>query len=294
MCERCPWCTSYQSPAFAGPWYRVYAEKFEPLILIARRDTSLLCGILCLAVSADDGAVVAAGANQAEYQSWVSDAECGNEFALAAVLAIRREFPSSLLEFRYLPPAAPLDWLRDSRLRSRFVLSKKSRPLLQFPKMTNSLFKANNRKRLKGLKKLGEMEFRRLTSPEELAAILDEFMDFYDLRLGAMHGMEPFARDPLKKSFQLELMKEPGLLHVTVLMAGNLLASTQLNVCDRKQLHLNLIGYNPMLAKHSPGKFHIHMLSQMLIAQGCQELDLTPGGDPYKEHSPTRTTRLLY
>jgi hypothetical protein len=44
-----------------------------------------------------------------------------------------------------------------------------------------------------------------------------------------------------------------------------------------------LIGYNPLLAKHSPGKFHIHLLSQMLIAEGYEELDLTPGGDPYKE-----------
>lgn len=283
LCDRCPWSTSYQSPAFAGAWYRVYAEKFEPVIVTARSETSSLCGILCLAVANEDGALVVAGANQSEYQSWVSDPELENEFAPAAVRLLRREFPSRLLEFRYLPPGVPLDWLKDRSLTSRVVLSKKSRPLLRFAQMTDSLSKANNKKRLKGLKKLGEMEFRRVTSAEELEEVFDDFIDFYDIRLGAMHGMEPFAEDPLKRSFQLELMKEPGLFHVTILTAGNLLASAHLNVCDRKQVHLNLIGYNPLLAKHSPGKFHIHMLSQMLIAQGCEELDLTPGGDPYKE-----------
>lgn len=284
LCERCPWSTSYQLPAFTLAWYRIYAGKFEPVIVTGRDQAGELCGVLCMAVSLDEGELVAAGTTQAEYQTWVSGPESAGEFALGAVLALRREFSNQVLEFCYLPPGVPLNWLADRRVRSGVVLTKKPRPLLRFARMSDdSLNKTNNKKRLKGLKKLGGLAFRKLTGADELAAVFDEFASFYDLRLGAMHGIEPFAQDPLRKSFQLELMKEPGLLHATILKAGDRLASAHINVRDGKQLHLNLIGYNPLLAKHSPGKFHIHMLSQMLIAEGCEELDLTPGGDPYKE-----------
>jgi CelD/BcsL family acetyltransferase involved in cellulose biosynthesis len=284
LCERCPWSTSYQLPAFVRTWYRIYGSRYEPVIVTSHAGNSELCGILCLALSLKDGRLVVAGDAQSEYQCWVSDAAIGNDFAAAAVLGARREFPDRVLEFRYLPPESPLAWLADPLLRSRPVLTRKRRPLLRFAEMdADSLNKANNKKRLKGLKKLGEMEFRRLSGAGELAEILREFETFYDLRLGAMHGSEPFAQDALKRPFHLALMNEPGLLHVSVLKVGSRLASMQINVCEGKQLHLNLIGYNPLLAKHSPGKFHLHLLSQMLIAEGYEELDLTPGGDPYKE-----------
>jgi CelD/BcsL family acetyltransferase involved in cellulose biosynthesis len=254
------------------------------VIVTAHDGASVLSGILCLAVSLKDGRLVVAGDHQAEYQCWVSDEALGNDFASAAVLAIGREFPDRVLEFRYLPPKAPLDWLTDPLLRLGPVLTRKRRPLLRFAEMEeDSLNKTNNKKRLKGLKKLGELEFRRLSCTAELAAVLPEFEACYDLRLGAMHGSEPFAQDPLKRAFHLALMDEAGFLHVSILRVGSRLASMQINVCEGRQLHLNLIGYNPLLAKHSPGKFHIHLLSQMLIAEGYEELDLTPGGDPYKE-----------
>jgi CelD/BcsL family acetyltransferase involved in cellulose biosynthesis len=283
LCECCPWSTSYQLPAFVLAWYRIYGGKFEPVIVTGRDQVGGLAGILCMAV-AGDGELVGAGATQAEYQTWVSRPESAGEFALGAVVALRREFPGRVVEFRYLPPGVPLDWLADPLVRSGAVLTKKPRPLLRFAEMSDdSLNKTNNKKRLKGLKKLGGLDFRKLSGADELAAVFDEFASFYDLRLGAMHGTEPFAQDPLKKQFQLELMKEPGLLHATILKAGDRLASAHINVRDGKQIHLNLVGYNPLLAKHSPGKFHIHMLTQMLIAEGCEEMDLTPGGDPYKE-----------
>jgi CelD/BcsL family acetyltransferase involved in cellulose biosynthesis len=306
LCDRCPWSTSYQLPAFAGTWYRVYAEGYESLLVTSRKDSGALSGLMCLAAARSGGEPVFAGASQSEYQTWISDPEIGDEFALAAALAIRAAFPSSTLEFRYLPPSAPLQWLTDPRIRSGALLTEKRRPLLRFAEMSaDSLRKTNNKKRLKGLKKLGELEFARLRSPEQLAAILDHVALFHDLRQLAMHGLEPFAGDPMKKQFHLELMKEPGLLHVTALKAGDQLAAAQINLCDRKQIHLNLMTYNPMLARHSPGKFHIHMLSQMLVEEGFEDLDLTPGGDPYKERFanthdaayvlrlfPTRTARL--
>jgi CelD/BcsL family acetyltransferase involved in cellulose biosynthesis len=284
LCARCPWSTSYQLPAFATTWYRVYAQSFEPILVTAHTDAGELSGILALAASRADASLCIAGQEQSEYQTWINDPAQAKDFPAEAIAAVRKCFPDDVLEFRYLPPAVPLDWLSDQRVRANAVLVKKNRPLLRFSEMTeDSLNKANNKKRLKVLKKHGEIEFIRITDVDTLAAMLDDLIPCYDLRLGAMHGYEPFAQDPFRKQFQLELMKQPGLLHVSVLRVGKLLAAAHVNVCDKQQLHLHLICYNPLLAKHSPGKFHIHLLAQMLIADQYQEIDLTPGGDPYKE-----------
>ena len=52
------WSTTYQSPAFLRAWYRIYATKFEPVIVTAYSSNSELCGVLCLAVSQETGRLV--------------------------------------------------------------------------------------------------------------------------------------------------------------------------------------------------------------------------------------------
>jgi GNAT superfamily N-acetyltransferase len=66
-------------------------------------------------------------------------------------------------------------------------------------------------------------------------------------------------------------------------MCGERIASFQINTIDRKHVLLSLISHNPLLADHSPGKFHVLLLGKMLLEQGYERIDLTPGGDPYKE-----------
>ncbi len=283
LCDRCPWSTAYQRPAFAHSWYRVYADRFEPILIVAQ-DSSSLTGILCLAQSTVDDRLVVAGTPQSAYQAWVCDPRDGNEFALAAVIAARARFPHASIEFRHLPPLAPTSWLSDARVASRALLTPKRRPLLRFADLpVDPLQKPNNRKRLKVFRKSGELEFRRLHQPQELESILDELIAFYELRQFAMNGIEPFTSDPLKRPFHLELMRQPNLLHVTTLSVGGRLASAHINIIEPRHVCLNLIAYNPLFGKHSPGKFHMHLLTRMLIAEGCDQVDLTPGGDPYKE-----------
>lgn len=232
---------------------------------------------------AQDGRVVFAGESQAEYQAWVCEPESADEFAVEALLALRVMFPDATLEFRYLPPLVPLRWLADPRVEGLTLLTANRRPLIRFAAISkDSLAKPNNKKRLKKLQNHGELKFGRVIEVAELESIFDDFAGFHDLRHMAMYGIAPFASDAFRKSFWLELMKTPGLLHVTALRAGDQLASVHINVCDGRQLRLHLFAHNPSLAKHSPGKFHIHLLSQMLIAEGYESIDLTPGDDPYK------------
>jgi CelD/BcsL family acetyltransferase involved in cellulose biosynthesis len=131
------------------------------------------------------------------------------------------------------------------------------------------------------------MELRRLTRPDELQPVLDRIIRWYDERRLAVNGSAPFHNDPLKKPFHLALMAPPGLMHVTTLTFGDHLASAHINVCGKCEVHVGVIAHDPELAKHSPGKLHLLLLSDLLRREGFEQLDLTPGGDAYKDRFVT-------
>ena len=110
LCDQCPWSTAYQTPGFARAWYMTYRSRWEPLLMVARGIEGQLQGLLPLAVAPATGELVAAGAHQAEYQSWISPPALGDAFAVHAIRALRRQIPSAVLKLWYLPPDTPVGW----------------------------------------------------------------------------------------------------------------------------------------------------------------------------------------
>lgn len=286
LSEQCPWATAFQTPEFARAWYGTYRGRWEPLLLLCRDADGRLKGLLALAVSTSDGKVVVAGTHQAEYHAWICRPDLGDCFAREVFQTLREQFPSATLTFRYLPPGAPVGWLADPGAKRMCLLKAQSRPLLLFSdgtKIAKSLKKGGNKSRLRRLAKNGPVQLKRVTTPSELEAVFDTVIRCYDARRLAVNGSAPFQNDPLKKPFHLAMMQARGLLHVTVLMAGDQVASTHVNVCGKKQVHLGLIAHNPLLARQSPGKLHILMLADLLLREGYEQLDMTPGGESYKD-----------
>jgi CelD/BcsL family acetyltransferase involved in cellulose biosynthesis len=56
-----------------------------------------------------------------------------------------------------------------------------------------------------------------------------------------------------------------------------------------RQLMLGILSHSPFLAEFSPGRFHIWYMALELARQGIHEIDLTPGGDEYKQKLATHT-----
>jgi CelD/BcsL family acetyltransferase involved in cellulose biosynthesis len=283
----CPWATGFQSPAFALAWYRAYRSKYDPWLVISRDTGGRLQGLLALARAAGGrGDFFAAGHSQAEYQCWICAPALGDIFPAAAMRAIRAEAPRASLRFEFLPPGAPVAWVDDPETKGLAVLITHRRPLMRFgdgSEVAQSLRKSGNKSRLRQLQKLGPMQFKRVTDPAEFEADFAQVMRFYDARHLGMRGASPFADDACKRPFHLEMMKTPGLLHVTVLKFGDQLACAHLGVASPMEVELGLVAHNPRMAKLSPGKFHILLLAQMLHGEGYQQLDLTCGGESYKE-----------
>lgn len=283
LCAICPWAIAFQGPAFIRSWVQTYREKITPIVAMSRDSSGQLVGMIVLARYAD-GKLFVAGAYQAEYQAWICIPELAGSFPPAFMAAVRRELPSGGLVMRYLPPGIPLDWVKASRVPT--LLQTNRRPLLRLgdgAEIARSLRRGSNRGKINRLKRLGELRFRRVTDPAECDAYLERISELYDLRHGAVYGNIEFANDPLKLPFHRLMLRQPGLMHMTVLTLGDELIAAHLGIVSGPELQLGIMVHHPCYAKQSPGKLHIYMLSQLLLQEGLTHLDLTPGGEPYKE-----------
>jgi CelD/BcsL family acetyltransferase involved in cellulose biosynthesis/GNAT superfamily N-acetyltransferase len=286
LLAQCPWATAFQSPAFVTTWYQSYAARFQPVLVLARDENSHLRGLFTLARRTSGEDLVVAGAWHAEYHAWICAPAHGDSFPAHAFAALRKAFPHDNLRMQYLPPNTPIGWIANSGFKNTTLLKSHRRPLMHFgngEEAAKSLNKSNNKSRLKKMEKLGKIEFKRITDPGELEQVFDQIIAHHDARHMAVRGSAPFHNDPLKRPFHLAMVKTPGLIHATVLKVGNQVVAAHLGAPTGKELQLGLIAHNPWYAKHSPGKFLIHFLARMLHQEGFVQLDLTAGGDPYKE-----------
>ncbi len=285
LLRSCPWATSFQGPGFVAGWCDRYREVVEPVLVLGLSRDGGLCGLLPLAASTEYGLAVA-GMWHAEYKSWIATPEEGETFILGALPEIRPLMGGSPLQFEYLPPGAPTEWTRSGEAGACCMLKSHPRPLMKLgdgKAIAESLRKSGNKSKMKRLEKLGKLEFRRVRDPAEFDDLFARIVPGYNLRHGAVHGATPFLNDRLKMAFHRDMMRVPGLLHVTVMTVGDTVASFHLGVPSKKELQLGIIYHDPWLAKHSPAKLHMLFLSRMLLEEGFDQFDLTSGGDTYKE-----------
>jgi len=290
LLDACPWASVYQGPGFAMTWYQVYAERFEPVLVVSRDASGALAGLLALAVSSQ-GDLAAAGTEHCEYQCWLARPSKGDAFIVAALERLADAFRGGSLKLEYLPQATPLGWLQaDGPVTRRAIFHRWSRGMLPTEDASvveASLRKSANRSRLNRLRREGDIAFERVSGPSAIAALLEEIAPLCDLRQGALYDDPPFQTDPLKAAFHRALAAVPGLLHVTALRCGGQIASAHIDVENRGEVVLGLVTHSPWFSRHSPGKLHILLLARALHSDGYRALDLSPGGG-YKERFATR------
>ena len=288
LSEKCPWSTALQTPEFVSTWYEHYGDLYRPLILARYSPSGEMDGLLTLAAERAGGKLAFAGANQAEYQVWL--ALPGEQTFIVECLQRLAQLGFASLSFTYLPPATPLEWLK-SHWKPRSSLRTVQRPLLSVDNIEavqESLGKKKNRRRLEKLQADAPITFFQLRTVADLDAYYDDIINMYDFRMGAIHGHSPFRDDPRKRPLYRALMAKDGLLHVTVMKVGSSLIAAHVGMRSKREVILGIVAHSPFVAIHSPGKLHILQLGLLLHEQGFSSLDLTPGGDAYKEDRATR------
>ncbi|HEY1025284.1 MAG TPA: GNAT family N-acetyltransferase [Sphingobacteriaceae bacterium] len=285
----CRWATPFQSKEFVTTWYRVYEEKYVP-ILITKRVNGALKGILPLAKANSRPVIYGAGELNAEYHAWLSSEDDKNAFIKAALIAVQNDFPDCIIELRYIPSTTPVAWLKsDKDWKFKSVIRKIDQPLIalneaHFEEKLNTKAK---RKIIRRLQEQGELKFERVSDITTFAYFLDEIITQSDFRKAAMYNKTPFRDDPQKKQLTLALF-EKGLLELTVLTLNNQLIASKIITVDKDWGYLKGgLSQAPQFARLSPGLLHFLMLGKFLAGEGKTVFDLTPGGDPYKDQLAT-------
>jgi CelD/BcsL family acetyltransferase involved in cellulose biosynthesis len=285
--KSCKWATVYQAKEFVLTWYEIYCNRYLPVI-VTEINEGRLTSLLALAKD-ENGLIVGAGASQAEYQVWMCSHDNGR-FIKTALQKVKKQFPGSDIQLKFIPSETPLQWVESGR---RFAMRPKLRmyhqPLMTIDEnISAELKKKNRRKKINGLRGLGDLKFERITDKKTFCSIFDELASQYDFRKGAMYNKTPFQKDPHKKNFLLSLFDQ-NILHVTVLKCNNEIIASNVAAIGKNWMHLQGMNtHSPSYAKYSPGILHFLFLGNSLIDEGFEMLDLTPGENSYKEHLATK------
>ena len=279
----CPWATVFQSPAFVATWYNVY-RGYLPILVKTETDGKLT-GLLTLAKD-KKGLITGAGANQAEYQVWLTADEKDETFIKTSLAKLYKFFPANRIQLKYIPASVPLHFTqKDSPWRKRCFVKTSPQPVMVINEdhFNSELKKKNRREKMNRLKRLGELKFERITEYNEFSEVFDELALQSDFRKGAMYNKIAFKTDANRKTFLLSLF-EQQLIHATVLKINDKIIAANVSIGSNRQLHLSGINsFAAALARHSPGIIHFLMLGKLLAEEGADVFDLTPGADAYKE-----------
>lgn len=277
--------TWFQEPFFCGAWYAAYAAVADPLLVLTDGAEGL-GGIMPLARLAD-GQVVHAGAHQCEYQGWVATPAQQQEFALGAVRAVFDTVAPSRWTWKSVAPGAQLDWLEDTEQGSLAGPRRRTRVASPLLDVHNEAFlHERTRKRLKNywnrLRRRG-MRYERLVDRERAAAVLGRLAGWVDLRQGAGKDVLPFGQDPFKLDFHERLLERPDEVWMSVLWLEGQPLAAHLGPRIGNELALGIQGYDPAESRVSPGLILLLEMAADLAQSGGQFLDLTPGGDDFKD-----------
>lgn len=284
---RCPHATSFQAPGFVCAWYGAYSGRWTPVVLRAMDADGELVGLWLLALDPASRMLVHAGAHHAEYHAWLAVAGQDEPFLAAAWDELKRQIDFAKLQFKYLPSAELSKTLfQVPGIAEVAALHIIRRPLLRLDseQIHASFAKKSNKSRFNRIRKLGALETRRVTDGAELHRVFDEIIDFYDFRQGAMNQSVPFRQDQFKQSFHAALFANtPDETYITITYLDERPIAALWGLMSGKTLHLGILMYSPFFAEYSPGKLHVMQLSKLMLSDGLEVLDLTPGGDLWKE-----------
>ncbi|WP_266204900.1 GNAT family N-acetyltransferase [Pontibacter kalidii] len=285
--ESCPWATVFQSKTFVLTWYSLYTEEYLP-ILVKSSTNDKLTGLLLLAKS-NKGTIVGAGANRAEYQTWLAEAAEGVKFIKEALGEVRKAFPTCDIILKFIPPNVPLEWARkEAPWRRICVLRAFNQPLweLENEKIARRLKKQKSK--INHLKKLGELTLEVITTVEQFRSIIDFIIIQSDFRKGAIYNTTPFQEDPQRKELLLKLF-EKDFLHVSIIKLNEkIIAAKVATKADNCIISQGVSSYAPAYAPYSPGMLHFLFLAKRLMHEGCSTFDLTPGEDAFKKELATK------
>ncbi len=287
---RCGDDNTFVAPAFVATWYAHYHDLWTPLVAVGQLSDGRLAGILPLACDESNRFLTAAGANQCEYHGWLC--EPGSEPAFLSGLAQRlgSGFPGYTLVLNHIRGRQRIAALQHSPFAPRLDVTTHRKPILEIDlaRIAASEKKSGNRSKLKRLQANGPIETARAETADELSPLLDPIANDYDFRQGAANDVTPFAADARKKPFHLAWMEAaPQDFYALALVQRGRIIAGLIGTVIGDGVSVDIQSHAPELANYSPGKFLLYQAARDLEGTDIAKLDLTPGGDAWKDRMAT-------
>src|SRR5262245_20213695 len=281
--------TLLQEPAFVISWYGQHESQFEPVVCAGRDAGGRLVGVMPLARSLDTGAMTHAGDFHAEYHGWIALPSVDQDFPVECLIALKHAFALRQWDWNWLPPGTQSAFLDSSRLAENgiFATSRTApSPIwnLEDAERLSELSKTKSiRNQINRFKKRGGFFLERVRDKERTRELFNALRAQCDFRQDVTQGIRPFADNPCKEPFFIRRQDFPEASHFTVLWSAGKPVSFHFGAWGKETLLLGLTAYDPTESRNSPGKVHLIELARMLGEEGIRRIDLTPGGDQYKE-----------
>lgn len=284
-------CTFIQEYGFVVSWYQSYLDKYKPMMVLGYDEEENIVGILPLALAYNTGDISHAGADQAEYHGWICLKEYEEEFLVQTLISIKKECIPGKWKWGWLPPKVNINWLHSKILKESGIYINSITSQLPLHNLENpdKLQKFNknksDRSKMNRLKREGELRIERIRDRDSAERLLEIVMTQYNFRFLSLYNHIPFQLDKNKRVWHLNQMDlMPENIHVTALWHGDELLACNFGFCTADKVLLGLISYDPLKGRHSPGRIFLITLLEFIKEEGYKYLDLTPGGDNYKEH----------
>ena len=116
--------TVQQEAPFVTTWYRIYLEKYQPILILGYNENTELVGLIPLAFSRENKYLTHAGDWQAEYKGWLSTREADQYFPIHALIAIKNHFPVKKWNWGWISPRSDINWLSSNTLRREKIYVK--------------------------------------------------------------------------------------------------------------------------------------------------------------------------
>ncbi len=292
--------TLIQEPDLVVSWYQAYQTKYDPLMVVATDDEKNVIGILPLAISLDDGGLSHAGHGQAEYNGWIAKQEIEEAFLVESLILLKQECNLSKWDWGWLPPHANTDWLQSAKLKEQGIFVNVGHCELPIYDLsdTDRIAKIKKSKSTKSkinrLKRGGDLRMERITDSVRAREVFGDLKKISNFRNLAVYDNMPFVGEKSnKENWHLDHIDgldkdgsgKPGSdsVHFTVLWQGDEFLACNFGFCTDDTVIIGLFTYNPVQGAHSPGNVFIIELIDFITQEGFKTLDLSPGGDPYKE-----------
>lgn len=281
--------TVLQEPAFVVSWYRQHEPLFEPVVCLGRGAGGRLVGVMALARSRVTGAMTHAGDFHADYHGWTALPEVDDLFPVECLIVLKRTFALREWGWNWLPPGTSTAFLSARSLaENRIFVTSRTAPSpvwnLEDAERLSELSKTKSiRNQINRFKKRGDFTLERVRDKKRTRDLMGVLRAQCDFRQEVTQGIRPFADNPCKEPFFVGRQDFPEANHFTVLWSAGRPVSFHFGACSKGTLLLGLTAYDPTESRNSPGKVHLIELARMLGEEGIRRIDLTPGGDQYKE-----------